>query len=399
MRRTVLATLVVASLGCGGLTGLLYMPPELPTAPLVLSGGTLWTGDGWSEGTVVLDGERIACVGNCDVPEGAQVLDVSGKEVVPGFVDLHVHLGVPTRDGAMGFVDLMTGRPSMRQGFLEHGVTTVRPLCDDLGYAQIMAMRVENAEWAGPRVEAVGPCFTAPDGHPARGLPDHLRAGGVRTPTDEEAARAEVRALREAGFPGVKVVYDDGGSLGFERMDHDVMAAVVDEARQGGQWVAAHIGSNEELLAVVAAGASTVEHAPREVLSDEAVASMKEAGVPFVPTLAVIEAVGGEAWLAAGKESVAKARGAGVTLGVGSDTQGPDMAFGEGLVRELELMGEAGVPRDELLRSVTLGAAEVLGRDDLGRLAPEAAADVVVLVPGSWEARTVVSRGRIVVGP
>jgi len=384
-------------LGCGGLTGPLYMPPPAPDGPLVLTGGRLLTPEGWADGTLVLEGDAIRCVGDCDVPDGATVLEVAGFEVVPGLVDLHVHLGVTTRDGAMGLSDLMLGRPGMRRGFLEHGITSVRPLCDDEGFAQIHVQRMEEGSWAGPRMFPVGPCFTAPKGHPARDLPPHLVAGGVRTPTSEAEAREQVRALHGAGFPGVKVVYDDGGPLAFERMDADRMAAVIDEARQQGMWVAAHIGSNEELIAAVKAGATTIEHAPRTPLSEEAVEAMREAKVRFVPTLAVIEALGGDAWLRAATASTLRAHEAGVALGVGSDTQGPDMAFGEGTHRELELLAEAGVERDELLSAATVGAAEALQREDLGRLTVGAVGDVVVLVPGTWEVHKVLSRGRVVV--
>lgn len=274
---------------------------------LVIRGGTLFDGTGASPqpgALIVIEADRIACVGtDCGIPEDARVIEADGLAVLPGLIDLHIHFGAPAgQDLERSFPSLMWDyarqRPGVRRAFLEAGVTTIRSVGDVVGtFGSILDVRhqVASGQLAGPRVYAVGPLFTAPEGHPAgtiyKGNP-FLIENATRQVADPEEARIEIRELAGKGVDGIKAVYDGFGGR-IPRLSLEVLQAIAEEAHRQGLWVAVHTGSAQEVYEAVRAGADTIEHGPLDgsSLDAETIALMRSRDVTYVPTLAVEEAL------------------------------------------------------------------------------------------------------------
>jgi enamidase len=189
------------------------------------------------------------------------------------------------------------------------------------------------------------------------------------------------------------------------------MEAVVDEAQNHNLWVAAHTSSAEEMRHVLATGGvRTIEHgAHQDTLSAETIEQMNAQDVILVPTLAVLDARtesadSSRAPLHTSMYNVRRAHEAGVSIGAGTDTQGPTMHFGRSLHRELELLVEAGLSPRDALRGATSKAARALRSDDLGRIAPGARSDVLIVAGRPWRdirdarnVRIVLKDGRVLV--
>lgn len=389
-----------------------YAGRESPDAPVtVVDGGQRFDPHRDTVHTnarLVVKGRRIACVGDtCAVPDGARRIDASGLALLPGLIDLHVHFDAPAGDALeapLPFVSIMWSyvrhRPDVRRSFLKHGVTTVRSVGDPVGHRFGILRRkrqIARHALAGPRLFTAGPSFTAPGGHPAGTIykgNDWLIRHATRQVTDTDTARARVRTLAEQGVDGIKVVYEGGsperGRL--PRLDRDVMAAAVDEAHRHGLWVAAHTSTQEEVRHVLeTGGVNTIEHgAYRDTVSADLIEAMRAQDVMYVPTLSVIESfidrgVAPNEALRLAQYNVRRLHEAGVSIGAGTDTQGPTMHFGRSLHRELELLVEAGLSPAEALNAATHEAARALRHGDtLGRLMPGRAADLLVVDGKPW---------------
>src|SRR5262249_34874713 len=174
--------------------------------------------------------EAIGPSARVAVPRDAEVIEGSGKYLIPGLADMHNHLLNPVGppEDVVGFL----GR------LLPWGVTTVfapaMPLEDYQRGKD--ATRGENPNL--PRFYGVGPALSAPKGHMAR-----LEHQGIEIPTTAEAARAEVRALKAASVEAVKVIFDAmkyANRPGLPAMTPEILAAILDEAHRQGLKVYAH---------------------------------------------------------------------------------------------------------------------------------------------------------------
>ena len=422
-------------------------PPAHGT--LVIRGGMLFDGTGHARlenALLVIEEEHVACIGaGCRIPDGARVIEATGLSILPGLVDLHIHFGAPVeqdlnRPFLLRMWDYARQRPRYRRSFLEAGVTTIRSVGDVVGtWGDILGLKrqIISGQRTGPRIYAVGPIFTAPEGHPAgtifRGN-SFLIENATRQVTDSGAARVEVRRLVHEGVDGIKAVYDQSGGR-LPRLSLEVLQAIAEEAHRHGLWVAVHTGSAQEVREAVLVGADTIEHgAARSCLLDaNTIALMRSHGVTYVPTLAVLEAqlhlvetgerpghVPLEFWqelqeligrqgsnrlMRPAMVNVREAAAGGVRIGAGSDTQGGSMAFGTSLHRELELLVQAGLSPTEALLAATRNAAMALHADkDLGTIEPGKVADLVLVAGQPWERisdvrniRLVIQGGQVVV--
>lgn len=180
--------------------------------------------------TVVVRDGRIAAVGPASrtpVPRGALRVDGRGRHLLPGLVDMHVHLEYGEDPGILAL-------------FLAHGVTTVRNM-DGRTYILEWRERVARGELPGPTIHTAGPIL---DGDPPARA-DNTRVG------DAAAAREAVRQQAAEGYDFVKVY----GNLGAEPY-----RAVLDAARQGGLAVAGHIPRAVEVDDALDGGQHAIEH-------------------------------------------------------------------------------------------------------------------------------------------
>lgn len=378
---------------------------EQPPAALVLSGAKVLdpTGERFLDGyDVLIVGDRIADVAPSQyviAPDGAQRLELAGSWVVPGLIDTHSHLLLHPYDEASWndqvlkeSWELRTIRavPAMR-ATLEAGFTTLRDLgTEGAGYADV-ALRdaVTQGIVLGPRVFVATRALVATGCYGPSGFDPRWNVPkGAQVADGAVELRKAVREQIAAGADWIKVYADyrrRPGDTSTPTFSQEELNAVVDEARSAGLPVASHAVTDEAIRRSVLAGVATIEHgtdASKAVLT-----LMREHGVVLCPTLAASEAIARYAgWtpgtpdhprIAASKAMFNRAIESGVTIACGSDVG--VFAHGDN-ARELELMVEYGMSTTRALQAATSTAAEVLGRSsELGRLAKEYVADVVVL--------------------
>lgn len=226
--------------------------------------------------TVLVEDGRIAAVGpaaEVDAPMGAREIDLDGAYLLPGLINMHVHLcgsGRPTSAGDAGALmkrlDNPVGRAIVRgllrkraQQQLASGVTTVRGAGDPL-YGDIAVRDEFNAgKHVGPRLIAPGTGVTVPGGHGAG-----LFAQIAESPED---AAELVREIAAHGADVIKLFVTGGvfdaekvGEPGVLRMSEEVARAACEAAHRLGLSVMAHVESTEGVRVALRAGVDTIEH-------------------------------------------------------------------------------------------------------------------------------------------
>ncbi|WP_066941970.1 metal-dependent hydrolase family protein [Microtetraspora fusca] len=348
---------------------------------------------------VVADG-RIEAAGHAD--PATPVVDVSGRSIIPGLIDCHTHVTLPTLDPLrlmntpLSHRFLETGRTLATT--LDLGITTVRDAGGaDAGIAQAVADGVVR----GPRVRTAIAMISPTGGHsdPWRlsgvdarwlfplypGMPDSVADGPV-------GLRRVVREIVRAGADVIKVAVSGGISSPRDDPRHcqlrqDELGALVEEAGAAGLRVMAHAHGPAAITAAVRAGVASIEHGV--FIDEESIALMVEHGTFLVPTLTAARAFLKVASadpdsLAQAREAVAvhetnlrRALAAGVRVAMGSDSG--FSPHGRNL-DELAALASAGLDRAQVLRSATSGAAELLGLDhEIGTLRPGMRADFCVV--------------------
>lgn len=343
---------------------------------------------------IVVDGNRIAAVGGNElVQDGAEVLDLSDKWVVPGLIDLHNHIcfdGDPTHhlDGDPGSMRFRSVR-NMRR-LLEAGVTSLREAGAPHGISFEAKEAVEAGIVPGPRLFVSGIPLVMTGGHGW-----HI---GVEVDGADEARKAARQQIKRHA-EWIKLlatggVVTKGEALGAPQMTLDEMRAACEEAHKASRRVLAHAMGPTGIQWALEAGVDTIEHGV--FFGDAEVEAMLEHDVYLVPTFSVSwtqsqhgrelgmdEHVIAKATQAAESmfECTAAAARAGVKMAMGTDAGGPGVNHTM-VALELELMLKSGACSTPLaaIRSATAVAADVLGlADELGTLEAGKLADLVAL--------------------
>ncbi|MCH8556834.1 MAG: amidohydrolase family protein [Balneolia bacterium] len=341
--------------------------------------------------------------GQVDIPQIADIVDITGKYIMPGLINAHGHVGMA--DGLETGSDVFT-RDNVRSQLLtyaQYGVTTVVSLGDG---------RVEGARFRDEMLF---------DQH--INLARYYLAGPVISVDTPEEGREEVRRLHEAGMDWIKIRIDSG--LGTrEKMQPDVYQAIADEANRLGLPSAAHIVELEDAIGAIEAGYSLIAHSIRDTeVNDELISLMVENGIPITPTLtrevstyiyrerpdffddpfflrtadpeviAQLESperqqqfadseAGAyfEQQLPLAMENMMKLYEAGVIVAMGTDSGPPARFQGYFEHMEMEMMQDAGMSPHAIIMSATSLAATAVGLDNLtGSLQEGLAADFIIL--------------------
>ena len=374
------------------------------------TGGTLIDGTGADplrDATAVVgDDGRIQEVGRTaevQVPAGAEVVDISGKTLIPGLIDCHDHLGIHEYDmwGRWGFSEPGSTRHLRTARVLEQtllsGYTTVR----DAGWMDAgFRLAVEEGLIAGPRLQvAVGPISatggladkSSPSGHHPPVQADPSLPGGIANGVDE--VRAMVREMVRVGADVIKLATTGGAS---SRRGHgpkdieygpDEVRALVGEAHAMGKRAMCHALGGAGLRNAIEAGANSIEHGTYLDEDPELIKMMADKGTFFVPTFSVY-VFHGERGTPHGRErsrilrehhveSVQRALAAGVKVVAGTDAGGwghPNNAM------EIQCLVEAGMTPMQALVAAMGWAAECLGLEkEIGTVQKGKWADLVVV--------------------
>ena len=335
----------------------------------------------------VVDGAIVEVGPGLTPHDGEPVVDLGGDTVVPGLVNMHVHLGgaLPGMPQPETDVDLALYMAGTARATLLAGVTTVR-LVGEMNYTDFkVRAAVEAGALIGPRIYTAGHALCCTGGHGWNA--DALEADGA------DGFRRATRLQLRAGADLIKICISGGIAGQHEHIDTPQLtdaeiAAVIDTAHDWGRKVCAHSGPAPVITRAVALGLDCVEHGYE--LTRELTDEMARRGVWYVPTIVVsrskefFDRHGVAQWLqdralAAGPrhwESLQHAIASGVTIAMGSDMAPAEPYDGTtATVREMEFMVEAGMSSLDVLRSATsrpavwLDATEVFGSLAVGRRA------------------------------
>ena len=369
------------------------------------------TGKVLGEHTVVVEDGRIRSVlpGRAKLPDGTASIVLAGRTCLPGWTDLHVHLGGQSspQSYSEGFrlddVDYAFRSVGYARKTLLAGFTSVRDLGGEV--APHLRDAVNQGLVDGPRIFAAGKSIATTGGHadPTNGynsMLSHLM--GPPGPTEGvinsvEDARQAVRQRYKEGSDVIKITAT-GGVLSYAKSGDapqftvDEVKAVVDTARDYGYRVAAHAHGTEGMKRAVVAGVTSIEHGTH--MTDEVMRLMKQHGTWYVPTIYAGRFVADKAKQPGYFPEIVRPKAARIGAQI-QDTAGKayrngvKIAFGtdQGVgphgdnAREFLYMVEAGMPAAYALQAATIHAAEVLGVDDQGVIAEGKRADVIAL-PG-----------------
>lgn len=344
---------------------------------------------GWK---VLISGDRIVAAGpDVRAPAGAEIVPLPGATLMPGLIDLHVHLFLHPYDEtpwndqvAREPLALRTARAvAAARATLAAGFTTVRDLgTEGAGDADAgLKAAIEQGIIPGPRLLIANRALVATGSYGPKGFNGSVPQGA------EEASGAEVpAAVRRqigAGADWIKLYADyrwRPGEPSRPTFSEAELAEAVRVAHDAGRSVAVHASTPEGMRRAIAAGADTIEHGNDGTASE--FAAMKASGIALCPTLAASEAVtrytgAGADALRQKRASFAAALAAGVTLCVGGDTG----VFRHGAnAREIALMADWGLGLPRALIAATSGNAAILHLEDrIGAVKPGLLADLIAV--------------------
>ena len=362
--------------------------------------------------TIVVDGERIASIadGYSAPAAGDTVVDLKAATVMPGLMDMHVHL-TSEQSGTGGYADRFYLNPAdfalrstvYAKRTLLAGFTTVR----DLGASDNLNNSLRDAiakGWVvGPRVYSAGKALATTGGHgdPTNGLAEAYRGDpgpkeGVINGADD--ARKAVRQRYKDGCDLIKIT-GTGGVLSLAKngmnpqLTEEEFVAIVTTAHDYGMKVAVHAHGDEGMKRAILAGVDSIEHGT--FMSDETIKLMIAHGTYYVPTISAGRFVAEKSKIDGYFPAVVRPKAAAIGPIIQATFQrayqaGVKIAFGtdQGVAphgdnaKEFIYMVEAGMPPMKAIQAATLEASKLLGVEkDLGTVEAGKFADLVA-VPG-----------------
>jgi imidazolonepropionase-like amidohydrolase len=396
-----------------------------PQITLAVRGGRILDGYGGppiENGVILVSGEKIAAVGPehaITIPRGVPIVDTEGMTVLPGLVDMHVHLQLLGHGDYRRWHELYGDRladlvmPIAARQLLMAGVTTARDLGAPLDAILAVKKRIDRGEIPGPRLFVSGPFIQ----HAPYEDYEHLFRWGIDGPDD---ARRKVQRLVDTGVDVIKLIDQD-------QMTEAEVAAVVETAHRAGRAVVAHAHRMEEIRRGLQYGVDCFEHTGLGTAPgypDDILQALRErnASLYWTPTISPLYTLYGtgqffperlddpkwrDGMPAAMADEIrrslaaipslpyyalfpsripllpakfAQLRESGVRLLIGTDAGIPANFHNDATWREMVKWRELGVPAMEILQAATLWPARALRAEDrLGTLAPGRYADIVAV--------------------
>ncbi len=396
-----------------------------PKVTMAVVGGRIIDGYGGpvlENGVILIAGDRIVSVGRVGeltVPSGATVIDANGHTVMPGLIDMHVHLHLLGHgdykrwDDLYGTKDAKVVMPIAAKQLLFAGVTTARDLGARLDDILSVRKRIASGEIPGPRLFVTGPFIQ----HQAYERYEEAFRWGV---TGADDARKKVTTLLDAGVDMIKLIDQD-------QMTEAEVQAVVETTHKRGKMVVAHAHRMDEIRVGLKYNVDDFEHTglgtapgyPDDILI---ALRQRNSGLYWTPTISPLytmyftgsifpERIDDPAWhefmpdemwreIRTSLEHIpqlpyyalfpsrvpllpakfAQLRQTGVRMLIGTDAGIPSMFHNDATWREMVKWVELGVSPMETIQSATLWPARFLkGEANFGVLAPGRFADVILV--------------------
>ena len=350
---------------------------------------------------VITDGRIVSVSGGASVPADAKRIDLPGMTILPGLIDMHVHLdSSPVYGGynSLVFTDsfwTVVGAANARD-MLEAGFTTVRNV-GSAGYSDVgIKQAIEEGFTVGPRIVPAAHALGATGGHCDETFyPPSFGRKGEAVGDSPDELRLRVREQRKYGAEVIKVcatggVFSRNTEPGQQQLSEAELRAIADEAHMWGVKVAAHAHGTSGIKAAIRAGIDTIEHA--SLIDAEGIRLAKERG-----TVLAMDIYNTEYTQAEGRKNgvlednlrkdreIAQiqrdgfraAHKAGVKMVFASDAGVmPHAEVG----KQFRVMVEYGMTPMDAIRAATRSAAEALGREsDVGAIAPGRYGDLIAV--------------------
>ena len=348
--------------------------------------------------------QRIGSAGSMQLPAGTKHIDLSGETLLPGLIDMHVHLDADATIGGyrgLAYTDnfwTVVGVANAKK-MLEAGFTTVRNVGSGNYNDVAIKQGVENGYVPGPRIVPATYLIGAVGGHcdPSEGLPpsfNELPAPAIGTGADD--MRRIVRTLHKNGAEVIKICATGGvlsktDAPGAQQLSYEEMKAIVDEAHMLGLRVAAHAHGTAGINDALRAGVDTIEHASladaesfklakqhgawfdMDIYDDDYILAEGAKNGLHEESLAKERAIGRKQ-----RETFRAAHAAGVKMLFGTDN-GAVFPAGQNAL-QFKKMVEWGMTPLEAIQASTKNAAEALDKvGQVGTIAPGAFGDLVAV--------------------
>lgn len=325
---------------------------------------------------LIKDGLIKDIISESQLPANVKVIDGKGGFLAPGLIDLHIHM---MWDGSLnpvqtseteGYEQMLIRAVSNCQTYLQHGITTVRDIGSIDDIALHVAKGIKRGLISGPDVIASGKTLTMTGGH------DPFWARFV------DGKEEALKGVREQIFKGAEVikvsstggVYGriEGEQVGNAELSLEEQEVICNEAHRFGLKVASHAIGRDGIHNSILAGVDTIEHG--HFLDDELVALMEERNTAWIPTLFVYKQIATQEGIPSyardkAEEIVSIHRNAfesyfnrNILIGAGSDAGSPCTSH-RALLDELYTMNEMIPDAKEVLKTATVNAGKILGRD------------------------------------
>ncbi|MEH7502730.1 amidohydrolase family protein [Neobacillus drentensis] len=341
---------------------------------------------------IIIEGDEIKEIGlgNAQPHPSDQIIDCTGKYVLPGLIDCHVHLvwdGSPDPQAVINQLNLETVALHAYKHateYLQLGITTVRDVASPNSSVLSVRNSINKKLLVGPTIIASGPAICMTGGH--------VHYIGVEADGPDEVRKAS-RQLLKQGADLIKLmatggIYTFGEEPGSPQLTVEEMRAAKEEAHKKNKKVAAHAEGLAGIRNCIEVGIDTIEHG---IFADEeCLQLMKEKGIYLVPTMVVMKRLAEDDRIAPWALEKAKkvvvphqkmleqAIKLGVKIATGTDCGSP-VTPPEFYFDELNIMKDAGMKPMDVIHASTRIAAECLGIEDRGVISEGKKADLLIV--------------------